>query len=154
MCDYSLEMYGSRPAREGELYVTTRFPSGSIGFASAGDPRTAVCMQCDTKVMLTNIPVALQNALRIGAEAETLFAQREAGLYRDGLRLADGRFVSLQDLQPGIHAYVPALLERDGLKGLALLLICSLIEVQGRGPVAFRHRPRCPHGHRNIQTIK
>ena len=38
MCDYSLEMYGSRPAREGEIYVTTRFPSGSIGFASAGDP--------------------------------------------------------------------------------------------------------------------
>jgi hypothetical protein len=25
MCDYSLEMYGSRPAREGEIYVTTRF---------------------------------------------------------------------------------------------------------------------------------
>ena len=122
MCDYSLEMYGSRPAREGELYVTTRFPSGSIGFASAGDPRTAVCMQCDTKVMLTNIPVALQNALRIGAEAETLFAQREAGLYRDGLRLADGRFVSLQDLQPGIHAYVPALLEREGAKDLTKTL--------------------------------
>ena len=116
MCDYSLEMYGSRPAREGEIYVTTRFPSGSIGFASAGDPRTAVCMQCDTKVMLTDIPPALQTAFRVGAEAETTFAQREAGLYRDGLRLADGRFVSLQDLQPGIHAYVPALLERDGLK--------------------------------------
>jgi len=32
--------------------------------------------------------------------------------------LADGRFVSLQDLQPGIHAYVPALLERGAL-GLA-----------------------------------
>ena len=117
MCDYSLEMYGSRPAREGEIYVTTRFPSGSIGFASAGDPRTAVCMQCDTKVMLTDIPLVLQTALRVGAEAETIFAQREAGLYRDGLRLADGRFVSLQDLQPGIHAYVPALLERDALEG-------------------------------------
>jgi hypothetical protein len=76
-------------------------------------------MQCDTKVMLTDIPAALQTALRVGAEAETTFAQREAGLYRDGLRLADGRFVSLQDLQPGIHAYVPALLERDALKGLA-----------------------------------
>ena len=107
MCDYSLEMYGSRPAREGEIYVTTRFPSGSIGFASAGDPRTAVCMQCDTKVMLTDIPPALRTALRVEAEVETTFAQREAGLYRDGLRLADGRFVSLQDLQPGIHAYVP-----------------------------------------------
>jgi hypothetical protein len=112
MCDYSLEMYGSRPAREGELYITTRFPSGSIGFASPGDPRTAVCLQCDTKVMLTDIPVALQTSLHIGAEAETIFAQRETGLYRDGLRLADGRFVSLQDLQTGIGAYVPALLER------------------------------------------
>jgi hypothetical protein len=75
-------------------------------------------MQCDTKVMLTDIPPALQTALRVGAETETVFAQREAGLYRDGLRLADGRFVSLQDLQPGIHAYVPVLLEREGLKGL------------------------------------
>lgn len=114
MCDYSLEMYGSRPAREGELYVTTRFPSGSIGFASPGDPRTAVCMQCDTKVVLTDIPVALQAAFRIGQQVETTFAQRESGLYRDGLRLADGRFVSLQDLQPGIGAYVPSLLEREG----------------------------------------
>ncbi len=119
MCDYSLEMYGSRPAREGELYVTTRFPSGSIGFASPGDPRTAVCMQCDTKVVLTDIPVALQTALKVGVELETVFAQREAGLYRDGLRLADGRFVSLQDLQPGIHGYVPSLLERDAPKLLA-----------------------------------
>jgi hypothetical protein len=31
MCDYSFEMYASRPAREFELYVTTRFPTGSIG---------------------------------------------------------------------------------------------------------------------------
>src|SRR5271168_3073518 len=116
MCDYSLEMYGSRPAREGELYTTTRFPSGSIGFASAGDPRTAVCMQCDTKVMLTDIPAALQTALRVGAEAETTFAQRETGLYRDGLRLADGRFVSLHDLQPVVGAYIPTLLEREGAK--------------------------------------
>ena len=118
MCDYSLEMYGSRPACEGELYVTTRFPSGSIGFASPGDPRTAVCMQCDTKVMLTEVPVALQAAFRIGAQVETTFAQRESGLYRDGLRLADGRFVSLQDLQPGIGAYVPSLLEREGSRRL------------------------------------
>ena len=32
--DYSLEMlYGSRPRVEGEMSVTTRFPSGSIGFS-------------------------------------------------------------------------------------------------------------------------
>lgn len=112
MCDYSLEMYGSRPAREGELYVTTRFPSGSIGFAAPGDPRVPVCVQCDTKVVLTDIPAAMQAALAIGPEAQTTFAQRETGLYRDGLRLADGRFLSLQDLPPGVGAHVPSLLER------------------------------------------
>jgi len=116
MCDYSLEMYGSRPAREGELYVTTRFPSGSIGFAAPGDPRIPVCVQCDTKVVLTDIPVAMQASYGIGAEVETTFIQRETGLYRDGLRLADGRFVSLQDLQPGVGAYIPTLLEREGAK--------------------------------------
>jgi len=116
MCDYSLEMYGSRPAREGELYVTTRFPSGSIGFAAPGDPRIPVCVQCDTKVVLTDVPVAMQATYGIGAEVETIFAQRDTGLYRDGLRLASGRFVSLQDLQPGIGAYIPTLLEREGVK--------------------------------------
>jgi hypothetical protein len=116
MCDYSLIEFGSRPAREGELYVATRFPSGSIGFAAPGDPRTAVCMQCDTKVVLTDIPVAKQVAWGVGEKVETTFAQRETGLYRDGLRLPDGRFISMQDLQPGIGAYVPALLERAGWK--------------------------------------
>ena len=116
MCDYSLEMYGSRPAREGELYVTTRFPSGSIGFAAPGNPRIPVCVQCDTKVVLTDIPFTMQAAYKIGPEAETVFAQRETGLYRDGLRLSDGRFVSLQDLPQGVGAYIPTLLERSGVK--------------------------------------
>ena len=116
MCDYSLEMYGSRPAREGELYVSTRFPSGSIGFASPGEPRVPVCVQCDTKVVLTDVPAAMQRTYGIGPEVETLFAQRETGLYRDGLRLKDGRFVSLQDLPPGVGAFVPSLLERAAEK--------------------------------------
>jgi hypothetical protein len=114
MCDYSLEMYGSRPAREGEIYVATRFPSGSVGFAAPGEPKVPVCVQCDTKVVLTDIPEAMQAAYGIGREANALFAQRETGLYRDGVRLEDGRFVSLQDLQPGVGAYIPALLERGG----------------------------------------
>jgi hypothetical protein len=114
MCDYSLEMYGSRPAREGEAYVTTRFPSGPIGFASPGDPRTAVCMQCDTQLVLTDIPSDLQARFAIGAEAEVTFAQADGGGYRDGMRLASGRFVSLQELRPGIRAYIPVLLENRG----------------------------------------
>ena len=120
MCDYSLEMYGSRPAREGELYVTSRFPSGSIGFAAPGDPKIPVCVQCDTKVVLTDIPAVMQRTYGIGAEVETVFAQRETGLYRDGLRLKDGRFVSLQDLPPGVGAYVPSLLEKSAAKRLRI----------------------------------
>jgi hypothetical protein len=119
MCDYSLEMYGSRPAREGEIYVTTRFPTGSIGFAAPGDPKVPVCMQCDTKVVLTNIPTAMQTAYGIGPEAQTLFAQRDTGLYRDGLRFADGRFLSLQDLLPGVSAYIPSLLEKESVAKVA-----------------------------------
>ena len=49
MCDYSLEVYGSRPAREGERYVTTRFPSGSIGLASVANTATAVCTTCQSR---------------------------------------------------------------------------------------------------------
>ena len=86
------DVWSRVPPVRARLYATTRFPSGSIGFASAGDPRTAVCMQCDTTVMLTDIPAALQTALRVGAEAETTFAQREAGLYRDGLQVGGWAF--------------------------------------------------------------
>src|SRR6266702_659399 len=42
----------------------------------------------------------------------------------------------------------------DGLQGLTLLLICSLIEVEGHGPVAISHRSRCSSGQNNIQDIK
>ena len=52
MCDYSLETYSSRPAREFERYETQRFPSGSIGLASPGDCRTAVCVQYDTRLLI------------------------------------------------------------------------------------------------------
>src|SRR5713226_4731371 len=42
----------------------------------------------------------------------------------------------------------------DGLKGLTLLLICSLIEVQGYRPVALSHRSRCARDQSNVQAIK
>ncbi len=118
MCDYSLEMYGSRPAREGEFYAATRFPSGSIGFAAAGDPKTAVCMQCDTTVVLTDIPVDLQARFGVGERARATFAQTENGAYRDGLLFPNGRFVSLQELRPGIHAHIPVLLENRAPEAL------------------------------------
>jgi len=64
MCDFSLELYRSRPARVGERYETHRFPSSTVGFIAPGDCSTAVCMAYDTRLRLEGIPQAVQNRLR------------------------------------------------------------------------------------------
>ena len=111
MCDYSLEMYGSRPARESERYETTRFPSGSIGLASAGDCTTAVCVQYDTKLTLDKLPASLQASLGVGPSADVTFIRLDHGAYRDGVRFANGKEISLQQLNTGVEAVVTQLLE-------------------------------------------
>jgi hypothetical protein len=102
MCDYSLEMYASRPARESEKYVTTRFPSGSIGLAVPGDCTTAVCVQYDTLLELEGISSDLQSRLGIAGEASVVFARLEHGAYRDGVKFANGKEISLQLLGSGV----------------------------------------------------
>ena len=69
MCDYSLEHYRSRPARLGEKYETHLFESRSIGFIAPGDPTIAVCMACDTKLRLENIPEMVQRRQGVLATA-------------------------------------------------------------------------------------
>ncbi len=108
MCDYSLEMYASRPARESEKYVTTRFPSGSIGLATAGDCTTAVCVQYDTHLKLEGISRDLQNRLGVKAAEEVVFARLEHGAYRDGIRFANGKEVSLQLVGAGVNIMIGA----------------------------------------------
>src|SRR6476646_6818800 len=90
MCDYSLEMYGSRPAREGERYVTTRFPSGSMGLAAPGQAGTAVCMACDTRLAISDIPVEVAARHGLAVHGEAVFVRLDSGVYRDGLRFANG----------------------------------------------------------------
>ena len=106
MCDYSLEMYGSRPARESEPYETVRFPSGSIGLASPADCGSAVCVQYGSKLRLENIPLHLQGSLRIKACEEVTFMRLDHGAYRDGLRFANGKEISIQQLNSGVMAVV------------------------------------------------
>jgi hypothetical protein len=111
MCDYSLEMYASRPARESEKYVTTRFPSGSIGLAVPGDCTTAVCVQYDTHLELEGISTDLQSRLGVGGEESVVFARLEHGAYRDGVKFSNGKEISLQLLGSGVSvrlAEVPA----------------------------------------------
>jgi hypothetical protein len=63
MCDFSLEMYRTRLAREGETYKTARFPSGTIGLAPMGGDSTPVCVPYDTCLILEDIPQELQASL-------------------------------------------------------------------------------------------
>ncbi|MBX9741405.1 MAG: hypothetical protein K2X62_15125 [Beijerinckiaceae bacterium] len=113
MCDYSLEMYGSRPARDFERYVTSRFPSGSIGLTAPGDCATAICIQYDTPMILENIPKDLQAALKIGEMEEVVFVKLDRGSYRDGVRFANGKQISLQQLSAGVGVFVVSLLEAE-----------------------------------------
>jgi hypothetical protein len=101
-------MYASRPARESEKYVTTRFPSGSIGLATAGDCTTAVCVQYDTHLKLEGISRDLQNRLGVKAAEEVVFARLEHGAYRDGIRFANGKEVSLQLVGAGVNIMIGA----------------------------------------------
>jgi len=106
MCDYSLEAYRSRPARQGERYKTSRFPSGSIGFTAPGDGLTAVCMACDTRLALEGLSDAVQEACGVGPAAEATFTRLETRLYRDAVRFDNGAELSLQRLGPGVEAHV------------------------------------------------
>ena len=106
MCDYSLEMYGSSPAREFERYETTRVPSGSIGLASPGDCSAAVCVQYDTRLQLDRLPVSLQTSLGIGPTAEATFIRLDHGAYRDAVRFDNGKTISVQQLHTGVSVVV------------------------------------------------
>ena len=106
MCDYSLEHYRSRPARQGEEYETTRFTSGSIGFIEPGNHSVAVCLSCDARLALSNIPEPVQTRLGIQQSTKATFTRLDAGLYRDGVRFDNGKAVSLQELGPGVKAVI------------------------------------------------
>jgi hypothetical protein len=87
-----------------ELYVTTRFPSGSIGLAVPGDCTTAVCVQYDTPLKLQGIPSELQRHLGVGPSEPVVFERLPYGYgcYSDGIKFANGKEISLQSLGSGV----------------------------------------------------
>jgi hypothetical protein len=102
MCDYSLEMYSSRPARLHERYDTTVFPSGSIGLAAPNECKTAVCVQYGSRLVFAGLPASVQAAAGVGPEAEATFVRLDRATYRDGVRFRNGKEVSLQQLGFGV----------------------------------------------------
>ena len=110
MCDYSLELYRSRPATEEEQYTLRRFPSGTMGFTAARDCETAVCIPADARLRLTGIGEAAQQAYSVKPIEEVVMTRIEGGAYahKDAVRFSNGREVLLQSFNAGMTAEVVA----------------------------------------------
>jgi hypothetical protein len=117
MCDYSLAGVHTRLAATGDRLTVHRFPSGSLSMVSERrrlreilfpSMTVAVCIPPGARLLLENIPVALQTQLRVSSTEEVVFTQRtwEAYVYRDSVRFANGSEISLQQLRCGQRATV------------------------------------------------
>ena len=112
MCDYSLELYRSRPAVQEEQYTLHRFPSGTMGFVAGIDCQTAVCMPTGARLRLSGINETVQRAFAIGPSEDATMTRLDVTghAHRDAVRFANGREVLLQSLHAGVGA---ELLARD-----------------------------------------
>jgi len=110
MCDYSLELYRSRPAVEEEQYALHRFPSGTMGFTAGRDCETAVCMPADAHLRLEGIGETVQRAFAVGPAEEVVMTRLDVTghAHRDAVRFSNGREVLLQSLNIGIKAVMVA----------------------------------------------
>jgi hypothetical protein len=104
MCDYSLELYRSRPATQEEQYTLHRFPSGTMGFVAGTDCETAVCMPAGARLSLQGINETVQRAFSIGPAEEVTMTRLEVTghAHRDAVRFGNGREVLLQSLNAGV----------------------------------------------------
>lgn len=119
MCDYSLMSVPNRLAVSGEELVTHRFHSGALGLTTPSQaptgfwaalksfwrmpPVPAVCIPPGSRLMVRDIPGALQRELKVGECEEVRFTQVSVATncFRDTIRFANGREVLLQRLQEG-----------------------------------------------------
>ena len=92
MCDYSLELVASRPAKVGDKLVSTSFPHTiTRGFVSVDDPNVAVCVLPGTELAFDE-DVACETALRLSlqtpgrAQAGSVSADRQRAGERQSRR--------------------------------------------------------------------
>lgn len=109
MCDYSLELYRSRPAEQDEQLSLERFSSGSMGFVANRNCETAVCVPADARLRLVGLSETVQRTLGVGPVEEVAMTRLEHGPHKDAVRFANGRDVCLQSLNTGVAAIVLSL---------------------------------------------
>jgi len=113
MCDYSLELVRSRPAKVGDKVVTRNFGTGTCGFAAADDPRLAVCVMPGTELAFAREVACWPGGL-LGWRMRTInhrtaiFRQinKDKRAHHDALEFPDGRTELLTLLREGQEATV------------------------------------------------
>jgi hypothetical protein len=113
MCDYSLRNVASRPARVGDKFVSTSFPTSSTrGFAAIGEPNVAVCLLPGTELAFEE-NVKCESAHGFGykhlAHKVARFRQvnqDQPNVHHDALELPEGQIVLVTKLAGGQHATV------------------------------------------------
>jgi hypothetical protein len=112
MCDYSLELVTSRPAKVGDKLISAGFPhTVSRGFASVDEPKVAVCLLPGTELAFENdvrcetgfvFPRTLGHKVASFRQINTDLRNR----HHDALEFPDGRIVLLTCLCRGQRATV------------------------------------------------
>lgn len=114
MCDYSLHLLASRPARVGETIVATDFAKSiTRGFAAAGEPDVAVCLLPGTELGFAS-EVVYDRAFSLFGKARAghkvaRFRQinmDDPNVHHDALEFPDGQIVLITRLIPGQRATV------------------------------------------------
>ena len=115
MCDYSLHLVASRPAKVGDKLVTTKFHNSLTGgFAGVQEPSVAVCLLPGTEVAFET-EVECEHVFKV-FRSQKLISEKVARFrqinleqpdaHHDALEFPDGQVVKLTRLCEGQHATV------------------------------------------------
>jgi hypothetical protein len=114
MCDYSLRVVASRPAKVGEKLVSTRFPNSiTRGFAPVGERNVAVCLLPGTelafeKKVQREAGFVFHSRRQVGHKVAQFreVSKGQPNVHHDALEFPDGQMVLLTQLCEGQHATV------------------------------------------------
>jgi hypothetical protein len=114
MCDYSLHLVASRPAKVGDKLVATNFArSITRGFSAGGEPEVAVCLLPGTEIAFEQ-DVQYDRAFSLFGKARVehkvaRFRQvnmDDPHVHHDALEFPGGQIVMVTRLMPGQRATV------------------------------------------------
>ncbi len=112
MCDYSLELVASRPAKVGDKLISAGFHhTVSRGFASVDDPKVAVCLLPGTELAFEDevrceTGFVFFRTLRHKVASFRQINRGHANRHHDALEFPDGKIVLLTHLCQGQRATV------------------------------------------------